>query len=89
MTKMNLIDPGRAEPRGAKPDQSGSTAPAAFQAKNAEIAAMLARLQALSAADFEMNPNEIDWGHVGTLNHYASLLKRVTDAAFSEGEHAE
>ena len=89
MTMVNHIDPGGAEPRGAKPDQSGSTAPAAFQAKNAEIAAMLARLQALSAADFEMNPNEIDWGHVGTLGHYTNLLKRITDAAFSEGEHAE
>jgi hypothetical protein len=89
MTKMNLIDPGRAEPRGAKPVQSGLTAPVAFQAKKAEIVSMLARLQALSAAHFEMNPNEIDWGHVGTLNHYASLLKRITDAAFSEGEHAE
>ena len=89
MTKANLIDPGRAEPRGAKPDERGATAPAAFQAKNAEIAAMLARLQALSAADFEMKPNEIDWGHVGTLGHYTNLLKRITDAAFSEGEHAE
>ncbi len=89
MTKMNHIDSGGAEPRGAKPVQSGLTAPAAFQAKNAEIASMLARLQALSAADFKMSPDEIDWGHVGTLNHYASLLKRITDAAFSEGEHAE
>ena len=44
MTMVNHIDPGGAEPRGAKPDQSGSTAPAAFQAKNAEIASMLARL---------------------------------------------
>ena len=40
MTMVNHIDPGRAEPRGAKPD-------------------------------------------------YATLLKRITDAAFSEGEHAE
>ncbi len=89
MTKMNHIDPGRAESRGAKPDESGATAPAAFRAKNAEIAAMLARLQVLSAADFKMSPDEIDWGHVGTLNHYASLLKRITDVAFREGEHAE
>ena len=89
MAVVNHIDPGGAEPRRPKPDASRSTALAAFQAKNAEIAAMLARLQALSAADFEMNPNEIDWGHVGTLNHYANLLKRITDAAFSEGEHAE
>ena len=89
MTMVNHIDPSRAESRRPKPDESRSTAHAAFLAKNAEIAAMLARLQALSTADFEMNPDEIDWRHVGTLGHYASLLKCVTDAAFSEGEHAE
>jgi hypothetical protein len=27
--------------------------------------------------------------HVGTLGYYAELLKRVTDSAFHEGEHAE
>jgi hypothetical protein len=27
--------------------------------------------------------------HVGTLAHYAELLKRITDSAFKEGEHAE
>ena len=30
----------------------------------------------------------IHWGHVGTLSHYAELLKRITDSAFHEGEHA-
>jgi hypothetical protein len=29
------------------------------------------------------------WGHVGTLEHYAEQLKRITDMAFKEGEHAE
>jgi len=24
---------------------------------------------------------------VGTLEHYAGLLKRITDSAFGEGEH--
>jgi len=33
--------------------------------------------------------DEIDWGHVGTLAHYAELLKRITDAAFQEGAFAE
>jgi len=28
------------------------------------------------------------WGDVGTLNHYASLLRQITDSAFKEGEHA-
>jgi hypothetical protein len=27
--------------------------------------------------------------HVGTLGHYAELLKRITDSTFKEGEHAE
>jgi hypothetical protein len=28
------------------------------------------------------------WGHVGTLKHYAGLLRQITDSAFKEGEHA-
>ena len=39
--------------------------------------------------NFETNPEEINWGHVGTLGRYASLLKQITDMAFNEGEHAE
>ena len=44
---------------------------------------------ALSEDHFDTNPDEINWGHVGTLNHYASLLRQITDSAFREGEHAE
>ena len=61
----------------------------AFIAKKAEIDTMLARLQTLSDEHFNWNPDEIDWGHVGTLGHYAELLKRITDSAFKEGEFAE
>ena len=61
----------------------------AFLATKFEIDAMLERLAALSADHFETSPDEINWGHVGTLEHYASLLKRITDSAFGEGEHAE
>ena len=61
----------------------------AFLGKKAEIDEMLARLQALSADHFNSNPDEINWGDFGTLEHYASLLKRITDSAFGEGEHAE
>ena len=60
----------------------------AFIAAKTEIDAMLERLAALSADHFETSPDEINWGHVGTLEHYASLLKRITDSAFGEGEHA-
>ena len=61
----------------------------AFLTAKFEIDAMLARLAALSDDHFETNPDEINWGHVGDLNRYAELLRRITDAAFSEGEHAD
>ncbi|MCX7313670.1 MAG: hypothetical protein NTV56_18570 [Alphaproteobacteria bacterium] len=60
----------------------------AFIARKTEIDVMLERIKALSDEHFDTNPDEIDWGHVGTLGHYAELLKRITDSAFKEGEHA-
>jgi hypothetical protein len=60
----------------------------AFMTTKLQIDAMLERLQALSDDHFETRPDEINWGDVGTLNHYASLLRQITDAAFNEGEHA-
>ena len=64
------------------------TALDAFIARKAEIDTMLERLKALSDEHFGYSPDDINWGHVGTLAHYAELLKRITDAAFKEGEHA-
>ncbi|MDR5654252.1 hypothetical protein [Ruixingdingia sedimenti] len=61
----------------------------AFIAAKAEIDTMLERLAAFSADHFETSPDEIDWGHVGTLKHYASLLRQITDSAFREGERAD
>jgi len=60
----------------------------AFMTTKFQIDAMLARLTALSDDHFNTHPDEIDWGDVGTLNHYASLLCQITDSAFKEGEHA-
>ena len=68
--------------------QDNTKALDAFIGKKAEIDAMLARLQTLSDDHFNAHPDEINWGHVGTLNHYASLLRQITDSAFKEGEHA-
>jgi hypothetical protein len=62
---------------------------AAFVSKKAEIDAMLTRLQALSDDHFGYSPDEITWSHAEGLAHYAELLKRITDQAFNEGEHAE
>jgi hypothetical protein len=60
----------------------------AFLAAKVEFDAMLARLTTLSADHFDAHPDEINWGHVGTLNHHAGLLRQITDSAFKEGEHA-
>jgi hypothetical protein len=60
----------------------------AFMTTKFQIDAMLERLKTLSDDHFETHPDEISWGDVGTLNHYASLLRQITDSAFKEGEHA-
>jgi len=65
------------------------TAPAAFIARKTEIDTMLDRLKALSDDHFNAAPDEVTWADVGTLAHYAELLKRITDSAFKEGEYAE
>ena len=61
----------------------------AYIARKAEIDKMLARLTALSDDHFNVAPDEVTWADVGTLAHYAELLKRITDSTFKEGEHAE
>jgi hypothetical protein len=68
--------------------RSSEDALAAFVQKKAGIDAMLTRLQALSDDHFGYAPEDVTWSHVGTLEHYAELLKRITDSAFNEGEHA-
>ena len=60
-----------------------------FLAKKVEIDTMLARLQALSDDHFNAAPEEVNWGHVGTLERYAEHLRQITDSAFKEGEYTE
>ena len=69
--------------------KDNSEAVSAFIATKAEVDTMLARLATLSGDHFNTDPETLHWGHVGNLEFYASLLKRVTDSAFREGEHAE
>jgi hypothetical protein len=69
--------------------KSKEQALAAFVSKKAEIDERLTRLRALSDDHFNYSPDDITWDHVGTLGYYAELLKRITDSAFNEGEHAE
>jgi hypothetical protein len=65
-----------------------SPALAAFVAHKTEIDTILARLTALSDKHFNLSPDEVTWGHVGTLGSYLERLRQVSDAAFHEGEHA-
>ena len=89
MTRLNPITTPRHQLRAEKAARNKEAGLNAFLGKKAEIDEMLARLQALSGDHFHAHSDEINWGHVGTLEHYASLLKRITDSAFREGEHAE
>ena len=61
----------------------------AFLAAKREIDGMIARLKTLSDDHFDTDPDAVHWGDVGTLNHYSSLLRQITDIAFSEGEFAK
>jgi hypothetical protein len=68
--------------------RSKETAIDAFICRKAEIDRALERLAALSADHFNISPEDVNWGHVGTLADYAEGLKRITDQALSEGEFA-
>ena len=61
----------------------------AFIAAKNEIDAMMGRLAAHSTDHFGYSPDEVNWGHVGTLDHYRDRLREITDMAFCEGEHAD
>ena len=89
MTRLNPITTPRHQLRAEKAARNRDAALNAFIAKKIEIDAMLTRLQALSDDHFNCHPDEVNWGDVGTLEHYAGLLKRITDSAFGEGEYAE
>lgn len=89
MTRLNPQTTPRHQLRAEKARRNKEAALNAFIGKKAEIDAMLARLQSLSDEHFNCHPDEIGWATVGSLEHYASLLKRITDSAFGEGEYAE
>ncbi len=61
----------------------------AFIAVNAEIDALLARLVAHSAEHFGYSPDEVNWGHVGTLDHHRARLREISDMAFQERQGLE
>ena len=89
MTRLNPQTTPRHELRAEKARKNHEAALAAFIGKKAEIDEMLARLQALSDDHFGFDPEAVNWGAVGSLDHVASDLREITDFLFGEGEYAE
>ena len=58
---------------------SNEQALATFIARKAEIDALLTRIQDASANHFNANPDDINWGHAGSLGHVAEKLKEIVD----------
>ena len=50
---------------------------------------LLNRLKRLSDDHFDISPEDINWANVGDLNYYIKELQKISDRAFSEGEHAK
>ena len=59
--------------------QTSTAALATFIARKAEIDDLLARLQAASANHFNATPDEVHWGHAGTLDHVAEQLRDIAE----------
>ncbi len=89
MIRLNPQTTPRHQLRAEKTRRNKEAALAAFMTRKAEIDTMLARLQSLSDDHFDANPEDINWGDVGTLAHTASKLREITDCTFAEGEFAE
>jgi hypothetical protein len=62
--------------------KTNDVALAAFIAAKNEIDAILERLATASADHFGYSPDEVNWGHVGTLDHYRARLCEITDMTF-------
>ncbi|MBF0165096.1 MAG: hypothetical protein HQM01_11445 [Magnetococcales bacterium] len=65
-----------------------NTAIHAFIARKQRIDMLLARLQELSDDHFNVDPEEVHWGHEGSLAHIEEQLQEIADFAFQEGEYA-
>jgi hypothetical protein len=63
------------------------SAAAAYDRRRTEATAIATRIaEHLVTAPY---PAALDWGDTGSMAHYAEELRRISDAMFHEGEHAE
>ncbi|SHF40208.1 hypothetical protein SAMN05444279_1373 [Ruegeria intermedia] len=89
MTPLNPETTPRHELRAEKARCNRDAALGAFVSRKAEIDEMLARLQALSDDHFNVSPDEVNWGHVGSLGHIAERLRDICAFAFGEDAPTE
>ena len=59
-----------------------------FTTFKSEFDQLLNRLKTLSDNHFGIPHADINWANVGDLNYYIKELQKISDRAFSEGEHA-
>ena len=85
---LEVLQPDPNRDRQASNGTQGSTAVDAFLATKAEIDAALERIRDANEEHFDLNPDDVNWGHVGDLRDYADRLKEITDKIFREGEYA-
>ncbi|CDM23054.1 hypothetical protein BN940_02891 [Castellaniella defragrans 65Phen] len=57
-----------------------------FVALVGEIQARITRLQGALDNHFDLNPEDINWGHVGDLTQHLEVLTNLTDRVFNEGK---
>ena len=64
------------------------TALKAFIEHNEKINALLKRISAHTEDHLGVSPDEVNWGHVGTMAHMGEELQDIADRLFGEGEYA-
>ena len=60
-----------------------------FVGQIGEINERLAELQTFAEDHMGYNPDEINWGHVGTAGYFLERLNELADFAFQRGEYAK
>ena len=75
--------------RAARAARNQENSLAAFLTEKARFDAMVAELQQMSADHFGADPGAVLWGALASLQHWNSLLSRVTDSYLKRGEWAE
>jgi len=60
-----------------------------FMGQIGEINELLAELQTFADDHMGFNPDDINWGHVGTAGWVVEKLTELTDYAYKRGDYAD